>query len=66
MTASLQKFYKKLYQTNDFRLRILGNKKVFEKIQIGWRQILVASQLSKNTFLVIVVKIYTEADFKAC
>ena len=49
---------------NDFRLRILGNKKVFEKTQIGWRQILVASQLSRNKFLVIVVKIYTEADFK--
>ena len=29
---------------NDFRLRILGNKKVFEKTQIGWRQMLVASQ----------------------
>ena len=49
---------------NDFRLRILGNKKVFEKTQIGWRQILVASQLSRNKFLVIVVKIYTEAHFK--
>ena len=51
---------------NDFRLRILGNKKVFEKTQIGWRQMLVASQLSRNKFLVIVVKIYTEADFKVC
>ena len=38
------KFYKNVYQTNDFRLRILGNKKVFEKTQIGWRQMLVASQ----------------------
>ena len=28
---------------NDFRLQILGNKKVFEKTQIGWRQMLVAS-----------------------
>ena len=37
---------------------------VFEKTQIGWRQMLVASQLSRNKFLVIVVKIYTEADFK--
>ena len=26
----MQKFYKKIYQTNDFRLRILGNK-VFEE-----------------------------------
>ena len=66
MTASLHKFYKNVYQTNDFRLRILGNKKVFEKTQIGWRQILEASQLSRNKFLVIVVKIYTEADFKVC
>ena len=56
MTAYLQKFYKNVYQTNDFRLRILGNKKVFEKTQIGWRQILEASQLSRNKFLVIVVK----------
>ena len=44
MTAQLQKFYKNIYQRNDFRLRILGNKKVFEKTQIGWRQMLVASQ----------------------
>ena len=51
---------------NDLRLRILGNKKVFKKTQIGWRQILVASQLSRNKFVVIVVKIYTEADFKVC
>ena len=33
----------KRYQTNDFRLRILRNKKVFEKTQIGWRQMRVAS-----------------------
>ena len=44
MTAQLQKFYKNIYQRNDFRLRILGNKKVFEKTQIEWRQMLVASQ----------------------
>ena len=50
--------------SNDFRLRILRNMKVFEKTKIGWRQMLVASQLSRNKFLVIVVKIYTEADFK--
>ena len=30
----------------DFRLRILGNKKVFEKTEIGWRQILVAIELT--------------------
>ena len=29
--CKLQKFYKNVYQMNDFRLRILGNKKVFEK-----------------------------------
>ena len=56
--------YKNVYQTNDFSLRILGNKKVFEKTQIGRRQIPVACQFSRNNFLVIVVKIYTEADFK--
>ena len=31
ITAELQKFYNNVYQTNDFRLIILGNKKVFEK-----------------------------------
>ena len=62
--CKLQKFFKNVYQTNEFRLRVLGNKIVFEKTQIGWRQMLVASQLSRNKFLVIVVKIYTEADFK--
>ena len=66
MTALFQKFYKNVYQTSNFRLRILGNKKVFEKTQIEWKQMLVASQLSRNKFLVIIVKIYTEADFKVC
>ena len=47
-------FYKNVYQTNDCRLKILGNKKVFEKTQVGWRQMLVASQPSRNKFLVIV------------
>ena len=46
-------FYENVYQTNDFRLKILGNKKVFEKTQIGWRQMLVASHPSRNKFLVI-------------
>ena len=66
MTSQLQKFNKNVYQTNYFRLRILGSKKVFEKFQIGWRHILEASQFSRNKFLVIVVEIYTEADFKVC
>ena len=35
MTAE---FYKNVYQTNNFKLRIFGNKKVFEETQIGWRQ----------------------------
>ena len=61
MSAS---FYKNIYQMNDFSLRILGNKKVFEKTQIGWRQMLVTSHPCTNNNLVIVVKIYTEADIK--
>ena len=48
-------FYKNVYQTDNSRLRISGNKKVFEKTQIGWWQMLVASQ----QFSVTVVKIYT-------
>ena len=55
---------KTFYQTNDFRIRIWGNEKVFEKTQFGWRQMLVASHSSRNRFLVTTVKIYTEADFK--
>ena len=61
MTAE---FYKNVYQMNDFSPRILENKKVFEKTQIGWRQMLVTSHPCRKYFLVIVVKIYTEADFK--
>ena len=61
MTAE---FYKNIYQANNFRLKILGNKRVLEKTQIGWRQMQVPSQPSSNKFLVIVVKIYTEADSK--
>ena len=49
MTAWLQKFYK--------IVSIWKNSN-------WWRQMLVASQLSRNKFLVIVVNIYTEADFK--
>ena len=57
-------FYKNVYEMNNFRLRILQNKKVFEKTQMGWRQILLASYPSRNKFLVRVAKIYREADFK--
>ena len=39
-----------LYQTNEFRLRILVHKKVFGKSQIVWRQMLVASRLSRSKF----------------
>ena len=35
MTAWLQKSYKNVNQTNEFRLRILGNKEVFEKFKLG-------------------------------
>ena len=56
--------YEKTYLPNDFRLRILGNKKVLEKSQTGWKQMLVPSLPSRNKFFVIAVKSYTEADFK--
>ena len=59
MTAEFCKnFYQKTY-LNDFRLGILGNNKVLEKSQIGWRYMLVPSLLSRNNFLVIAVKNYT-------
>ena len=61
MTAE---FYINVSQRNDFRLNFLRNKKVLEKTQSGSRQMLVPSHLSRNKFLVIVVKIYTEGDFK--
>ena len=61
MTAE---FCRKVYQRNDFRLTILGNNKVLEKNQIGWRQMLLLIHPSGNNFLVVVAKIYTEADFK--
>ena len=57
-------FYKNVYEMNNFWLRILQNKKVFEKTQMGWRQILLASHPSRNKFLVRVAQIYREADFK--
>ena len=51
-----EEFNKTVYQTNNFKRRTLGNKKVFEKTQIGWRQMLVDSHPSRNKFLVIVVE----------
>ena len=44
--------------SDDFRLAILGNKKVLEKSQIESRQILMPSLPSRNKFLVI--------EFKNC
>ena len=54
----LQQVYQKTY-LNDFRLRILGNKKVLEKSQFGVRQMLVPSLPSRSKFLVTAVKNYT-------
>ena len=54
MTAEFYKnVYQKTYLPNDFRLRILGNKKDAS-----------AESPCRNKFLVIAVKNYTEADFK--
>ena len=65
MTVEFYKsVYQKTYLPNDFRLRILGNKKLLEKSQIEWRQTLVPSLPCRSKFLVIAVKNYTEADFK--
>ena len=68
MTAWLynseQNVYQKIYLPNDFRLRIFGRKKILEKSQIGWGQMLVPSLPSRNKLLVIAVKNYTEVDFK--
>ena len=56
ITAEIRKnFYQKTY-LKDFRLGILGNKKVLEKSQIGWKQMLVPILPSRNNFLVIAVK----------
>ena len=68
MTAWLEnsvKTFTKTYLPNNFRLRILGNKKVLKKSQIEWRQILVPSSPSRNKVLVIADKNYTEADFQS-
>ena len=61
MTAE---FYESVYRAENFRLKILGNKKVLGKTQIEWGQMQVPRHLSINKFWVIVVNIYTEADFK--
>ena len=50
--------YQKIY-LNDFRLGVLGNKKLSEKIAIRLRQMLVPTVPSRNNFSVIVVKNYT-------
>ena len=64
----IAEFYKNIYQKtylpNDCRLRISENKKLFKKSQIWLRHTLVPSLPSRNKFLVIAVKNYTEADFK--
>ena len=60
MTAE---FYKNVDQANNFRLN-LGNKRVLGNTEIGWRQMEVPSHSSRNKYLVIVVQIYTETDFK--
>ena len=56
MIAEFCKNFFKKTCLNNFRIRILGNKKVLEKSQIGWRQMLLPSLPSRNTFLVIAVK----------
>ena len=66
MTAE---FCKNIYQKtfiiylNNFRLEILGNKKVLKKSQIGWRQILVPSLFPRNHFLLMEVENYTLQKF---
>ena len=60
-------FYKNVYldlSPKQFQMRILGDKKILKKPQIGWRQILVPSLLSRNKGLIIAVKNYTKADFR--
>ena len=48
MTAEFYKnVYQRTYLPNNFRLRILRNKKVLEKSHIGWRQMLVPRLFSR-------------------
>ena len=59
MTAEFcSNVYQKTY-LNDLRFGILGNKKLLEKSQIGWKHILVISLPSRKKFLVIAVKNFT-------
>ena len=63
MTAEFCKnIYQKTY-LNNFRLEILGNKKVLKKSQIRWRQILVPSLFPRNHFLLMEVENYTLQKF---
>ena len=55
MAEEFYKKYKNTYVTNNFRLRILGNKK---KFQIEWRQMVAPSLSSRNNFLSITAKNY--------
>ena len=55
MTPEFWKNINQKIYLNDFRLVILGNKKV-KKSQIGLRQMLVLSLSSRNNFLVIAAK----------
>ena len=59
MAEEFYKKYKNTYLTNNFRLRILGNKK---KFQIEWRQMVAPSLSSRNNFLSITAKNYTEGE----
>ena len=65
MTAE---FYKKVdqntYLPNEFRRRILGNKKVLEKSQTGWRQMLVSNLPFRSNVLVITVKKLHSSTFQ--
>ena len=56
MTAE---FWKNFYQKINLKDLRLGIKKILEKSQIGWGQMLVPSLPSENSFLVIAVKKYT-------
>ena len=56
MTAEFCKNFYQKTSLKDVRLEI---KKLLEKSQIGWRQMLVPSLPSENNFLVIAVKKYT-------
>ena len=50
MNAEFCKNFDQKTYLNDLRLEILGNKKVLEKLQIRWRQMLVPSVPSRNNF----------------